>query len=75
MKKDFIKKHEYPGGKEAFRKFIKENLKYPPKALENKVQGKVLLNYTIDFNGFVSEVKILKGIGFPHSRKSCEADL
>jgi protein TonB len=62
--KDFIKKHEYPGGKEAFQKFIKENLTYPKKALENKIQGKVLLSYTIDFDGSISEAKVLKGIGF-----------
>ncbi|MCB9034963.1 MAG: energy transducer TonB [Chitinophagales bacterium] len=63
-KNDFIKKHEYPGGKQAFQQFLKENLKYPKAALENKIEGHVLVAYSVDFNGKVTSAKVLKGIGY-----------
>ena len=46
-KRNFIKKSTYPGGKEALKKLIKENLKYPKEAIENKIEGNVLLKYKV----------------------------
>ncbi len=59
----FIKKPVYPGGTSAYRKFIKENLKYPKEALKNKTEGTVFLKYTINHKGIVTETKVIKGIG------------
>lgn len=59
----FVKKPVYPGGPSAYRKFIKENLKYPEEALKNKTEGTVFLKYTINHKGEVIETKVLKGIG------------
>ena len=61
-KQNFIKKQEYPGGTVAMRKYFSENLKYPEIAIKNRVEGKVLVAYTVDFDGHVSDAKILKGI-------------
>jgi len=33
-KKRFLKLPEYPGGKEAFKKYIRTNIRYPSEALE-----------------------------------------
>jgi len=59
----FIKKPVYPGGPTAYRKFIKENLKYPIAAKTNKIEGTVFVKYSINHNGKVSEAKVIKGIG------------
>ncbi len=59
----FIKKPVYPGGNAAYRKFIKDNLKYPKEALEKKIEGIVFIKYTIDHKGKVIESQVLKGIG------------
>ena len=59
----FIKKPEYPGGKEALQKFVQEHLKYPAEALKNKTEGKVYLSYKIDYDGSVTDVKILNSLG------------
>jgi len=59
----FIKKPVYPGGNTAYRKFIKDNLKYPKEAVAKKIEGTVFLKYTIDHKGKVTEVQVLKGIG------------
>ena len=62
-KKKFLKFPEYPGGKEAFKKYIKENLKYPEEALQKKVEGGVQLSAAIDDNGNVLDVTVEKGLG------------
>jgi len=59
----FIKKPVYPGGPVAYRKFIKENLKYPKTALKNKTEGTVHLKYTIDHLGKVVDTKVIKSVG------------
>ena len=62
--KSFIKKPIYLGGTKAFRQFLKDNLKYPKKALKAKIEGTVMLRYTIDYKGKVIDAKVLKGIGY-----------
>lgn len=61
--KIFLKLPEYPGGKEAFKKYIKENLLYPKEALEKRIQGIVFLKAEINDNGEVLNVSVEKGIG------------
>lgn len=61
--KHFIKKPIYPGGRDALKKFIGSNLKYPKEALENKIEGTVSLKYTIDYKGNVIESHIISGLG------------
>ncbi|MCD6355300.1 MAG: TonB family protein, partial [Prolixibacteraceae bacterium] len=61
--KQFLKLPEYPGGKEAFKKYIKSNLVYPQKALEKRVEGTVFVIAEIDDNGNVLQIEIEKGIG------------
>jgi len=46
---------EFPGGFEACRKFISENLKYPEEAAQNGVQGKIYLQFVIDEAGNVEQ--------------------
>jgi len=64
-KKDehFVKKPIYPGGLTAMRKLIAAELKYPAEALKEKIEGSVYVRYGIDYNGRVSEVKVLQGLG------------
>lgn len=62
--KKFIKLPTYPGGKEAFREFLKNNLKYPEAALQKKIEGTVYLKYKVNGLGAVIETEVTKGIGF-----------
>jgi len=57
------KQPEYPGGIKAFYKFISQNIKYPSMALKRGVEGKVFVQFTIQADGKVSEVTVLRGIG------------
>lgn len=60
---EFIKKPKYIGGKATWQKLLKENLKYPAKAIEKKIEGKVNLSYEVNGNGKVLRPKVTKGIG------------
>ncbi len=52
------------GGLNAFYEFISEVLNYPEEARQNKVQGKVFVQFVVDEEGNVTNVKAVKGIGF-----------
>ncbi len=61
---DFVsKKPEFPGGEEALMVYLAENLKYPRVALENNIQGIVVVRFVVDTEGRISSVEILKDIG------------
>ena len=60
--KKFINKSYYPGGSKALQKFIRENLKYPKKALKNNTEGEVLIQFKVNHKGNVYEAKVIKGI-------------
>lgn len=61
--KDFLRKPVYEGGLKAMREFIKKNLKYPPAALKEKVEGTVYIKYRVNHKGKVIEAKAISGIG------------
>lgn len=62
--KHFIKKPGYPGGSKALWNFIRNNLKHPKEALENKISGIVRLQYTINNKGKVISTQIIHSLGY-----------
>lgn len=64
QKKKFLELPRYGGGNEEFKKFIAANLRYPKAALEARVEGRVLVAYEIDDNGFVHNPHVLKSLGY-----------
>lgn len=60
----FIKAPTYPGGKKAMDEFIRVNLKYPEEAIQNKVEGTVMVDYDIDAYGKVISTRLKHGIGY-----------
>lgn len=55
---------EFPGGYSALNSFLQQNIKYPEAAAQAKISGRVFVSYLIDTVGRVTDVKILKGIGY-----------
>jgi len=57
---------EYPKfmGKDdnAFRQYIIENIKFPVMAQENGLVGKVQVQFVVDLDGALSQIKILRGV-------------
>ncbi len=62
----FIIVEQYPepvGGMEAFYTFIGENIKYPVQARRLNVQGMVFLQFVVEKDGSLTDIKVVKGIG------------
>lgn len=55
---------EFPGGILRFDSYVKEHLKYPIQAIENNIEGQVEAQFTITKKGAVTDVKIIRGIGY-----------
>lgn len=54
---------EFPGGIEALYKFIQSNLKYPQLARDNNIEGRVFVQFVVEKDGSVSNVKAARDIG------------
>lgn len=52
----------YPGGEAAILRFIAENLKYPSIAQDQGLQGTVVLKFTVDKTGAVTDIVISKSL-------------
>jgi protein TonB len=53
---------QFPGGEAALMKFLQSHINYPPMAAENNVQGKVILQFVVEKDGRVGEVKIARSV-------------
>ncbi len=62
-RKNFLKIPTFPGGKEAYQKFVKDNIVYPEQAIANNVEGLVFVRYTVNNIGEIVDVEVTKGIG------------
>ena len=63
-KKRFLNLPKYPGGSEAFKKFISDNLRYPDEALQAGIEGSVIVGYDVSDEGIVSNPHVQKGLGY-----------
>lgn len=54
-------KAEFPGGELALRKWLANEVVYPVTAMNNGISGKVYLQFVVNENGDVSDVKVSKG--------------
>ncbi len=54
---------EFPGGLAEMMKFLSSNIKYPPIARENNIQGRVVLSFIVNEDGSISNIETLRDIG------------
>lgn len=52
----------FPGGNAALMDFLANNIKYPQVAEENGIQGRVVLTFTVEPDGSLTEVKVVRGV-------------
>ena len=52
---------QFPGGEAELLKWITTHIKYPAIAMENNVQGKVVVQFVVTRDGSIGEVKIARG--------------
>ena len=50
----------FPGGMEAMIQFISSNIQYRADGQKQKVDGRVLVNFVVEKDGSITEVKVVK---------------
>lgn len=55
----------YPGGEEALFEYLKRSVIYPKVAKDNHIQGRVIVGFTVDVDGHITNVKVLRSGGDP----------
>lgn len=53
---------EFPGGINKLLQFINDNMKYPTKAQTEGMQGKVIVQFIIDEDGYIIEPNIVRSV-------------
>jgi protein TonB len=54
----------FPGGEEALMKYLRDHINYPPMAVENEIQGKVIVDFVVGKDGKIRDIKVAKKLGF-----------
>lgn len=53
---------QYPGGIDALMSFLSQNIVFPPTAVENGIQGRVLVKFVVTKNGEVANPEIVESV-------------
>ena len=53
---------EFPGGMGEAMKFLGKNMKYPVAAQQAKIEGRVIVQFVVERDGSVSDVKVMRGV-------------
>lgn len=56
---------EFPGGVQALFKYLSENIKYPVIAQENGIQGQVVCQFTVNRDGSIVDINVVRSSGEP----------
>lgn len=52
----------FPGGLRSFYKYVSETVRYPKKAINDNVQGQVLLSFIVEKDGRLVDIKVVQGV-------------
>jgi len=55
---------EFPGGMAALGQYLGQSIKYPVAAQKANISGRVFVNFVVTTTGEITDVNLLKGIGF-----------
>lgn len=53
---------QFPGGQLALMEWIKQNMVYPQEAIAKGIEGRVIVKFTVEKDGSVTNGKIMKGV-------------
>lgn len=52
----------FPGGEQKLMEWISQHLVYPPTAIDEQIQGRVVIQIQVKVDGTIGDVKIIKGV-------------
>jgi len=57
---DYEENAQFPGGDPACFKWIADNIKYPKDCMENGIEGRVIVNFAVEKDGSITDVKTMR---------------
>lgn len=61
----YMRMPEFPGGQDALVEFLSANVKYPKIAQENRIQGRVIVQFVVAKDGKIENVEVVRTGGDP----------
>ena len=61
---------QFPGGMGEAMKFLAKNMKYPVAAQQAKIEGRVIVQFVVEKDGSVSDVKVMRGVNSEHDAEA-----
>jgi TonB family protein len=52
----------FPGGEAALMRYLQENIQYPAEAAKNNIQGRVIVQFVVEKDGHIGEVKVVRPV-------------
>lgn len=53
---------KFPGGPSAAQEYLAKNVKYPAEAYNKGIRGRVIVQYVVEKDGSISNVKVVRGV-------------
>ena len=53
---------QFPGGMGALNQWLGSNIKYPAMAAENGIEGRVIVQFVVERDGSITDVKVVRGV-------------
>ena len=53
---------QFAGGMDAMNRFLADNIRYPVIALENNIQGRVVVQFIVSSTGEITDVEVVRGV-------------
>lgn len=53
---------QFPGGQAALMKWLQSNLRYPERAQQNDIQGRVIVKFVVNADGSIEQAQVVKGV-------------
>ena len=63
----------FPGGIQEFYNFLSKTIKYPAEMREKKVQGRVYVQFVVEEDGSLSDIKAIRGPGSGSEEEAVKA--
>ena len=54
---------EFPGGMNRLAEYLATNIRYPQLARESGIQGRVFINFVVEADGSVTNVRVIRSLG------------
>ncbi|MDB5089433.1 MAG: hypothetical protein JWR09_3427 [Mucilaginibacter sp.] len=53
---------QFPGGIDAFAKYLAKNIKYPAASRDKGIQGRVIISFIVEQDGVLSDVRVTRSV-------------